>query len=147
MDKLKVRGDVKIITKNSSGQTLQYEEKKNMVVDVGLDQLARLLTGDETTAMGYIAVGTGTTAPAAGNTELEVERKREAVTPGNATSGVATFEKEFTFETGEEWSITEAGLFDAAASGNMFDRFTFSAKAVEPGIALTIIITITFERA
>jgi len=72
--------------------------------------------------MPYTAVGTGTNAPAAGDTALQTELARVA---NVATSSVNVLQLSATFGPGvATGAVTEAGLFSASSSGTMYARTT-----------------------
>lgn len=144
-DGLKLKGDVVIETRDHmTGEVLSREEKHNLIVSAGLVQVAKLLGGVSASAFVGMAVGTGTTAPASGNTTLETERKRMASTNSYLATNKAVFTATFDFASGETWAITEAGIFtNATSGGEMLDRFTFSAKNVDWDIDLVVTVTIT----
>ena len=76
--------------------------------------------------MSYIAVGTGTTVAATGNTALVTEVLRKAATFSH-TTGTKVFQFEATFNAGEATgAITEAGVLNAATAGTMLDRVVFA---------------------
>lgn len=83
----------------------------------------------------YIGWGTGTTAAAVGDTALQTEAA--PTTSGGRTSGTVsrttttvtndTFQVVGTVTATGAAAITEAGLFDAASTGNMLIHSVFSA--------------------
>jgi hypothetical protein len=76
--------------------------------------------------MGYIAVGTGSTAPVATQTALITEQARGAATYAH-TAGTKVMTFSTTFAAGAATgAITEAGVFNSVSGGTMLDRVTFS---------------------
>ncbi len=74
-----------------SGQITEVFEKQNLIVDAGLNVIARLLAGD-TTYSGEIkfgALGTGSTAVNALDTQLENEVFRKAVSSSSFDGKIA----------------------------------------------------------
>jgi len=139
----------KIILKDKDGKVVKEVEKKNLIVDVGRQMLAYLVKGD-TTTMGvpsYVAIGTGTVAPAAGDTALGAEAGRKSAT---ITVNTATFSTKFEASWGANdpstttIDITEAGLFTAATGGNMLNRLVFGAISKAPDQTLTLAVTVSF---
>lgn len=133
---------------NNKGIVVDREEGSNLIVNGGLEELAKLA---KIADFKYIGVGTGTDAPANADTELQTEVVRELDNLNGGeyeTSYKRKFEKVFSFGSGESYAITEAGLFDSlTASGSiMFDRLTFSAKNVDVDNSLRVTITITVSR-
>lgn len=126
-----------------TGKILQEETKENTIVNTGLERVAKLLNGVSSTYFRAIAVGTGTTGAASGDTALETEVTRSAATLTYEASYKAKFV--YTFSFGGDYAITEAGLFDSAtASGSvMLNRTTFTAKNVSTTVQLIVTATIT----
>ncbi len=83
--------------------------------DVGLTKILNLLASGL-----YLAVGTGTTTPAAGDTTLEGEIARVAVLTYTVVAATSIqFEAFFTSGLVGGQTIQKVGLFDAAAAGNL----------------------------
>ena len=108
--------------------TVIVRAKDNLIVDVGFSFIAQSigLGSGRPNVMSYIAVGTGTTAAATGNTALVTEVLRKAATFSH-TTGTKVFQFEATFNAGEATgAITEAGVLNAATAGTMLDRVVFA---------------------
>jgi hypothetical protein len=110
----------------------------NLVTTRGKQIVAEQTNGETTAPVTAIAIGTGTTAAAAGDTALETE-----ITTGGGSRGAATTSNETTTTTNDtaQWvktftftssfAVTEEGLFDNNTSGgNMLARQVFSAVNV-----------------
>lgn len=108
---------------------------ENLITNAGFAGAAARLGHDSTEAkFDYVAVGTGTTAAAVGNTTLETEItdsglaravgtvSRVTTTQTNDTHNVAK-----TFSVTGTKAITEMGLLNAAAAGVLLGRNVFSA--------------------
>ena len=79
-DSIKLRGDVAIVVKDKDGNVKEKREEKNLVVTTGLTYIASRMKDATATAMTHMAVGSGTTAAAAGNTDIEsILGSREAL--------------------------------------------------------------------
>lgn len=96
-------------------------------------------------AITHIAVGTGVTAPAAGDTALGTELStsglsRAAATVTNITTTTTndTMQAQVTFTASGSAAVTESGLFNAASAGTMLSRQTFSAVNVVSGDTLQV---------
>ena len=94
--------------------------------------LSTIKTGVLTTISGastHLAVGTGTTTATAADTSLETEvtrKARQEITTGTSDIIVSLF---LNSTEGNGNSLTEVGVFDAGAAGNMAERDTFTAIA------------------
>lgn len=103
--------------------------------------------------LGFLAVGSGTNAPATGDTALVGELARIAVsnwnTAGMTDSTGPYFVAEATFATDEaNGTIAEGGLFNASATGTMIARATLSATTEKTtdytmGVSYTITQNVT----
>jgi hypothetical protein len=151
-DRILFKGDVIIERRRKDGSVIDKEELKNLVVNSGLEHIARWLAGE--TGYGdfpYIAIGLSGSGDAvdATDTELVSEVTRASATRNYVANYKCTFEKTFTFGSGEAYDIKEAGLFDGAtpSGSTMFDRFVFSTKSVDADTDLYVKITITVASA
>lgn len=109
------------------------------VTNSGKAEAAELLVGAGT-AFNNVAIGTGTTNFAATSTQLNNEYKRDTATTSTATTDVTGDTAQFvnTFSITESKAITEAGVFNASAAGDMIAAQTFSAVNVASGDSLQI---------
>ena len=92
------------------------------------------------TAMSHMAIGTGSTAAAAGDAALGNEAGRVALTSTTVTSDAVAYVATFAAGTGTG-AITEAGIFNASSSGTLLCRTVFSV--INKGAADTLGITWT----
>ena len=95
--------------------------------------------------MSHMAVGSSTTAAAAGQTDLvSILGSREAL--DSATASANTIAYVSSFEAGEgTGAVTEAGIFNAASSGTMLCRTVFAVvnKGADDTMSITWTITLT----
>lgn len=131
------------------GEVIDVDEFiDDLVVNAGLTWLAKLVNGTETNFFEYIAIGTGTTAPAAGDTTLEAEITTGG---GERASATTSYEADYkakwvhTFNFTATFAVTEAGILDSAVGGNLLCRNTFTAKNVENGDSLEITYKLTIS--
>jgi len=141
--KLKLKGHGYFERRKKDGTKIDSWECDNLIVTMGLVEVAKLLNGVSLNYFNTIAVGEGVTVPAIGQEALVSESKRALATLTYEATGKAIFEKTFDFGTAESYAITEAGVFnDTSAGGDMLDRFTFTAKNVDIDTDLYVKITI-----
>ena len=142
---LKLKGTMEAWLTKENGDT-EYHRKDNLIVDVGFDFISDAIgNSSRPAAMGWIEVGTGVTAPAAGDTTLQTPLLRKAATYAH-TGGTKVFTFEATFNAGEATgAITEAGVFNAASVGTMLDRVTFSVINKAAGDSLVQKFTFTMS--
>ena len=144
-DNLKLRGDVAIVLKDKDGNIKDTREITNLVVNTGLTFICSRMAGTSAGVMSHMAVGSGTTAAAAGQTDLvSILGSREALDSTSASSNTITFVS--SFEAGEgTGAITESAIFNASSGGTMLARVTFAAvnKAAADTMSITHTITLT----
>ena len=107
---------------------------KNLVVTAGKNWVAARMGAASASVMTHMAIGTGTTAAAAGQTALVTEAARVALTTsgGSVSNNVITYAATIPADTPDVTApataaITEAGVFNANSAGTMLCRTVFSA--------------------
>lgn len=142
-EKMRAAGRVHIQLFDQNGNLKEEQTVKNLVVDDGLEHIAdRLGASSPATRMSHMEVGTGTTAPAAGDTTLEtaIASSRVSLTTQTVSTNTVEYVGDFPAGTGTG-AVTEAGVFNASSSGTLLCRTTFSV--VNKGAADTLKITWT----
>jgi len=145
-DGLKVTGSVNVVINDESGKQKENFTIPNLVVDTGLAYIAsRMKDAALPAAMTHMAVGTGTTATAGGQTALVTQLgSRVTLTSttvtANSTAYVASFGAGVA--TG---ALTEAGIFNASTSGTMLCRTVFAVINKGASDTMTITWTITIS--
>ncbi len=139
-DQLVVTGALKIVLADAEGNIKEDIEVKNLVVTVGKEFIAARMIGTTPAVMSHMAVGTGTTAAAVGNTALVTEVGRVALASSTRTGANIAYVATFPPGTGTG-AITEAGLFNAASAGTLLCRSVFGV--ITKGAADTLGITWT----
>lgn len=140
-DELKVTGSVNVVIHDDSGKQKENFTIPNLVVTTGLAYIASRMKDATATAMTHMAVGTGSTAAAAGNTALETQLgSRVALTSTTVTSNSTAYVATFGAGVGTG-ALTEAGIFNASTSGTMLCRTLFAV--INKGAADTMTITWT----
>ena len=145
---LKAKGELTIILRGEDGKVKEVRQVPNLVVSVGKTYIASRMVGTSATIMSNMAIGTGTTSPAAGDTTLGTEAGRVALASGTSSGSTVTYTATFPAGTGTG-AITEAGIFNPSAAGGsggtMLCRTTFPVvnKAAGDSIAVTWVITVS----
>jgi len=117
------------------------QETNNLVVTAGKNWVADRMN-NANTVMTHMAIGTGTTAAAAGDTALGTQLDRNTLTSTTVTNN--TIEYACTWAAGDgTGAITEAGIFDASTGGDMLARTVFSVVNKGAADSMTITWTIT----
>jgi len=138
-DTIKVTGELKITVTKPDGN-VHETVVPNIVVTDGKEYIASRMKDATATAMSHMAIGTGTTAAAAGDSALETEAGRVALTSTTVTSNAVAYVATFAAGTGTG-AITEAGILNASSSGDLLCRTVFSV--INKGAADTLGITWT----
>jgi len=149
-ENLKLSGQLNIVLKDKAGNVKSEREEKNLVVNVGLAYIINRMRSDVSggkALMSHMALGSGTTSAAAAQTALVTQLgSREAL--DSTTIAGSNNEKLVyvsSFEAGDgTGAVTEAGIFNAASSGDMLCRTVFAVvnKAADDTMAITWTITL-----
>lgn len=146
-ENLKLSGALSIVLTDKNGKVKDQREVKNLVVNTGLAFIISRMVGTSKGVMSHMALGSGTTAAAAGQTDLvSVLGSREAL-DSTTISGVNNEKVVYvsTFEPGDATgAVTEAGIFNDVAAGDMLCRTVFPVvnKAADDQMAVTWTITL-----
>ena len=143
-ENLKLKGRVGIVVKDKDGKVKETREENNLVVDTGLNYIASRMNATPT-VMSHMGLGTGTTAAAAGDPDLEtLAGSREALDSTTVTDNTINFVCNFEANdvTG---AITEAGIFNAASAGTMLCRVVFSEVNLAATDSISVDWTITLS--
>ena len=145
-DTFAMKGDLTITVKDAATGTIKDQrELKNLVVTAGKGFIASRMAAASASVMGWIAVGTDSTAAAVGNTALgtEVARVATTVSGGTVSTNTVTYVSTFPAGTGTG-ALVEAGIFNAASAGTMLARTVFSVvnKGAADEMTITWVITV-----
>jgi len=136
-DQLQLKGHLQIHLNDELVQDID-----NLVVTAGKNLVASRLVGTSSGVMSHMAIGSGTTSAAAGNTALGTELGRVSLTSGTASSAVVTYVATFAAGTGTG-AVTEAALLNASSSGTMLARTVFSVVNKGANDSMTVTWTVT----
>lgn len=138
-----LKHNVEVELRGPDGELKERIELHNLIPTIGkegiIDQLLAAPTLGKPT---HMAIGTGETATAAGDTKLKTELDRNALAEKARAGKVVTMKGEWAAGDGTG-AITEAGLFSAGAEGTLFARAVFAVvnKGAEDSLAITWKIT------
>ena len=111
----------------------------NLITNTGFAGVASRINGDGAeAAFTYIAVGTGTTGAAVGDTTLETEHAADGLSRAAATASRVTTDVTNDFTVSGTVAVTESGCLNAAADGVLLCRQVFTAVNVVNGDTLQI---------
>lgn len=141
-----LRGWVEVRHYNAKGVLIETRAGPNLVVSAGKAGAASRLNGAGGEAQfDYVAIGTGTNSPAAGDTALQTEIStgggaRKQGTTSRVTTSVTndTARVSATFNLTASFAVTEFGLLNASSNGTLLARQTQTAINVANGDSLVV---------
>jgi hypothetical protein len=147
---LKLTGNVLLQRFDESGKELESREIKNLVVTTGRNIVAsRLASNTLTVTAPGMAVGTGATAAALGNTALVTQSGSRIAATINYTDSTNIITYSSTFGPGvpsaSVVALQEAGLFLNTTSGDMIARTTFPVLNKDPADTIVINWSLTIS--
>lgn len=145
-ENLKPTGLVKVVHTNAAGNLVQEFEVPNLVTTAGKSHIAAKIaaTTNSPVAMTHMAIGTGSTAAAVGDTTLGTEGGRVTLTNAVVSTNTVTYTATFPAGTGTG-AVTEAGVLNAGSGGTLLCRTVFPVvnKAAGDSIAITWVVTVS----
>jgi hypothetical protein len=143
-EQLKASGSLRVVITGKDGQVKEEHDFKNIVVNVGKTFVASRMVGTTANIMSHMAIGSDSTAAAAGDTALGAELGRVALATATSSSNVVTYTATFPAGTGTG-AVVEAGLFNAASAGTMLCRTVFAVvnKGADDAMSVTWTVTIS----
>jgi len=146
-ENLKLSGQLNIVLKDKAGNIKDERMEKNLVVNTGLAFIASRMIGTSKSVMSHMAIGSSTSSATGAQTDLvSMLGAREAIDSSNI---IGTNNEKVVyvsnFEAGDgTGAVTEAGIFNAATSGDMLCRTVFAVvnKAADDTMSISWTITI-----
>jgi hypothetical protein len=140
---IKAKGELNIKLFGPDGKLKGEQNVPNLVVTTGKTFIAARMVGTPT-AMSHMAIGSGTTDPAVGDTALQTELGRVSLTSSASAGAVVTYIASFGAGTGTG-AVTEAGILNASSSGTLLCRTEFSVinKGADDSMSITWTITVS----
>lgn len=139
------KGVLNIVLRDETGAIKEDVTVENLVVDTGLAYIASRMKDTTLGAMTHMAVGSGTTNPAAGDTALETQLgSRVSLTSTTVTANAIEYVATFGAGVGTG-AVTEAGIFNASTSGTMLCRTEFAVINKGASDSMTITWTVTIS--
>lgn len=138
----KLTGKVHVTVTNERGEVVE-QRAANLVVTTGKNFTASRMVGVASNVMSHMAIGSGTTAAAVGDTTLQTELARVALASSTATTNVVTYTATFGVGVGTG-AVTEAGILNASSAGTLLCRVVFAVvnKGANDTIAITWTVTV-----
>lgn len=149
---LQLHGKLDVLLYDEFGNLKDERHFDNMIVDAGFEGVAyRIAPHDGSitpnSPWNFIAIGTGSVAPAASDTALvsELARLQDTTAAYTTTSG-KQLRLQISFGPGVgTGNVAESGLFNAGTGGDMLARQTFAAISKGASDTLTVTWTITLS--
>lgn len=152
-EQLKIEGRYRLVCHDKDGN-FKWDTGwfDNIVTNAGKAQLA-LLAGDSTAIpFTYFAVGTSTTAVAAGDTTLTAEitdsglaRAVGAISRVTTTTANDTYQLALTFTASASKTVEEIGVFNAASVGTMLSHALTTSKVLATNDTLAATYQLKFS--
>lgn len=147
-ENLWLAGQLDIVLFDKNGVVKETQTVENLVVNAGLAFIISRMVGTSKSVMGFMAVGSGSTAPAAGDTALGSQLGSRKALDSTTITGSNNEKVQYicTFAAGEgTGAITEAGIFNASSSGDMLCRTVFAVvnKAADDTMVITWTVTLS----
>jgi hypothetical protein len=136
-EELKLTGHVTVVVNDKVVQ-----EIPNLVVTAGKGYVASRMKDTTDGAMSHMAVGTNSTAAAAGDTALGTESGRVSLTSTTVSANVITYVATFPAGTATA-ALTEAAILNASSGGTMLCRTVYATVNKGASDAMTITWAIT----
>ena len=136
-ENLKLTGHVTVAI---NGEVVQ--EIPNLVVTAGKGYVASRMKDTTDGAMSHMAVGTDSTAAAAGDTALGTESGRVSLASSTVSANVITYVATFPAGTATA-ALTEAAILNASSGGTMLCRTVYSTVNKGASDAMTVTWAIT----
>jgi hypothetical protein len=140
---IKAKGELNIKLFGPDGKLKDEQNVPNLVVTTGKTFIAARMVGTPT-AMSHMAIGSGTTDPAVGDTALQTELGRVSLTSSASAGAVVTYIASFGAGTGTG-AVTEAGILNASSGGTLLCRTEFAVlnKGADDSMSITWTITVS----
>jgi hypothetical protein len=147
---IQMRGSLRIVLGDAAGNIIEERLVKNLLVTQGrswvLGQLESVNIVTSQT-IGYLAIGSVTTAPTTADTALGAEIVRNAIgtwVTSTLTANPPNWQAQVSFATNQgNTTLGECGLFNSSAAGTMLAHATFTSFIKATSNTLSISYTIS----
>ncbi len=148
LESLKIKGQLDIVLRDKDGNVKEERTVENLVVNAGLAYIASRMVGTAAAVMTHMALGSGSTAASAAQTDLVTLLGAREILDTTVIAGTNNEKVVYTatFETGDATgAVVEAGIFNAATAGTMLCRTVFPVVNKGADDSMTITWTITLS--
>lgn len=143
-EQLKATGSLRVVLTGPDGKVKEEHDFKNLVVTVGKNFVASRMVGTTANIMSHMAIGSNSTAAAAGDTALGTELGRVTLASGTSSANVVTYTASFPAGTGTG-AVVEAGILNAASGGTLLCRTVFAVVNKGANDAMSVTWTVTIS--
>lgn len=147
---IKMRGCLEIVLGDMQGRELERRKVDNTIVTAGRKWVLQQINSSgmvTSQSIGFLGIGTTTTAPSTGDSALGGETTRNAIvsfTTTNLSSNPPSWRAECSFASNEgNTTLAEVALFNSSASGTMLGRATFATLNKTTSNTLSISYTVS----
>ena len=147
---IKMRGCLEIVLGDMQGNILEKRKVDNTIVTAGRKWVLQQINSSgmvTSQSIGFLGIGTTTTAPGTSDSALGGETTRNAIvsfTTTNLTSNPPSWRAECSFASNEgNTTLAEVALFNSSASGTMLGRATFATLNKTTSNTLSISYTVS----
>jgi hypothetical protein len=145
-DGVAVRGRVHVELFGPDGALKESRTVSNLVTTAGKAHIAdQLSSSPGGAAMSHMALGTGTTNPAIGDTAVETEIDRNALTSRTDAGAVVTYVGTWAAGDATNAAISEGGILNNSSGGTLLARAEWTPINKGAGDTLTVTWTVTFS--
>lgn len=141
-DKLSFTGKLHIKVYGPDGSLKDERFLDNLVVTNGKTFICSRMAGTSSNVMSHMAVGSGTNAAVVGDSALQTEITRVALTSITPNTNTITYVGDYPAGTGTG-TITEAGILNNSSGGTLLARTVFTAIPKGASDIMSISWTIT----
>lgn len=141
-DNFNFTGQLHVTVFDSNGILKDERYIPNLVVTSGKTFICSRMAGTATAVMSHMAVGSGTNSAVVGDSALQTEITRVALTSTTPNTNTITYVGTYPAGVGTG-TISEAGILNNSSGGTLLARTTFTAVPKGAGDSMTISWTIT----
>jgi hypothetical protein len=131
---MNMQGHLTLQLTDNEGRVVHHQQRHNRIVTSGRELVAQLFTGVSSgtppAPISHMAVGTSKADPVTGGAVRRVRVRLQTVFDFDDANGTEP--------------LREAGIFNAATAGRMYNRVTFADVTKTNAFKLTLIWEITF---
>ena len=135
---------VTVVNGSISPRCLSYEERLNILTNLGMAEMGKRSTAESTTTNTHHGIGTGITSETVSDTVLQTEVGRKVIGTRAVVNQTERYGTAFTdADVTVPKTITEAAIFTLLVAGVMILRITAAGQLLDTGNIITIQTNVT----